>query len=161
MNLKPALLLLLAATAPACGVEVFPSAGSSCAAGSAPALTPDGAVATLDLCIRNNSSAATAAGTVCVDGDGAEICGWSLTLQAVEGAEFAAFTPGDGVLAQTTGKMLRVNAIRPVEPGLTPQFIGTVRIRSIGRGQLVSSGSYVTAAAKLAEIPRQTLVQSR
>lgn len=75
-------------------------------------------------------NAATASGTACEDGDGDEICGWHVSIQAAAGAELLSFTPATGVVYSLTTSALTAAGVGANPPSVAPYWIGDLLVQS-------------------------------
>ncbi len=104
------------------------------------------------------TGAATTQGTPCVDGNGAEICGWSFDVDVVGGMALQAFVPDStaGAIWNMSADRLRANGGLTGSPTLGPIPAGTLRVARTGEGMLVINPSranrVVTASAQSAPL---------
>lgn len=74
----------------------------------------------------------TSIGSVCVNGDGSEICGYDLIIEATGGVEFVAFTPASGIVGTSSQTRLRLNALHATTGLLGTSFVGSLEINTEG-----------------------------
>ncbi len=95
------------------------------------------------------------------NGNGNELCAWSLRVRATGGASLVAFDPGDpgSTLWGLRPDELRVNGGDPTNGQLTPEKVGTltVNVESEGAIELVGGGG---STAVLADLGLEPLAQT-
>ncbi len=97
---------------------------------------PEG-VSQVALYVESSASPSTA-GTRCVNGNGGEICGWSVDIEATGGLDFVTFAPADpaGTLYNLAPKRLRANGGFGGEGRHGAIHIGDVTLERSGDGML-------------------------
>jgi hypothetical protein len=161
-----------AAAVPSVGEPiVYPSADGTLPA-TLPVVVPaaDGQLLKLYIDYTNDPDGmGTNEGSVCVDGNGDETCGFDVLLEmTTDGATFGSFTPassGNAVIVgrvdPATGTTLRVNGV-DTSGMLIPAEIGTLVLNAAGANQLqiaVKGVHRVGAAGQLDAIQEQVIVQ--
>jgi len=115
-------------------------------AGGFPEL-PSGGGQTLYLYIDGGASA-SAANTACDTGSGSEVCGYTFTLTALNGATLGAFTPAGGanLLHSLVGPEFRINGLDTLAPSPGPQRIGELVVNGVEGGSVqLTSGEVIGA----------------
>jgi hypothetical protein len=156
------LVLLTVAPPPAdAAVEVYHSPDQSGVNLESVIVISSDAVQFLYLFIENPGSA-TSVGTVCLDGDGAELCAFDLAVEGIGGVQFLSFTPAPSpapvVAYSLSGARLRLNAVEAISGITGPTFVGSLEVNTTGAmgGQidLVSSEVLSASLAEVAVMPR-------
>ncbi len=94
-------------------------------------------------------SSVTTSGTVCEDGDGDEICGFYVSLQAGSGAELLSFTPASDVYYSLTATALSATGVGATTVGVDPVWIGDLLVQSTdptSESQIEGTGLHVVTA---------------
>ncbi len=158
------LALPLALTAPAAApaaVLVYHSPADDGIPAASPPLLDASAPENLDLYVDLTGTGATQSGIACESGDGTELCGWDFTLRASPGVGLYDFLPEAGVVAQRTGKTLRVNGLHARNPATAPVRIGRLRVvrESESGGTVAVRGIAVAADLSLETLPPTTIAE--
>src|SRR5262245_12219476 len=144
----------LAATAGA-GVNVYQ--GSP---GAPPVnVTINGAPVVLTLFYQTDANTPSAPQTPCLNGGGAEVCGWDIYLAGSGGMVLQSFTPAPGVdeVGAINGNILRVNGGDPINGETGSHPIGSLTVAATAAGSVTVSGNlYVTAALAAAPVTTGT-----
>ena len=148
------------ATAPA-AVLVYHSPANDGVPAASPPVLDASAPENLDLYVDLPGTGTTQSGIACESGDGTELCGWDFTLRASPGVGLYDFLPEAGVVAQRTGKTLRVNGLHARNPATAPVRIGRLRVvrESESGGTVAVRGVAVAADLSLETLPPTTIAQ--
>lgn len=150
-----------AATAAPAAVLVYHSPADDGVPAASPPVLDASAPENLDLYVDLPGTGATQSGIACESGDGTELCGWDFTLRASPGVGLYDFLPEAGVVAQRTGKTLRVNGLHARNPATAPVRIGRLRVvrESESGGTVAVRGVAVAADLSLETLPPTTIAQ--
>ena len=107
----------------------------------------------------DSGSQASGSGVVCSDGDGDELCGFEVTVDALGGTSFVEFLPQLGIIYQLNPTRLRANGLFALDPQAIPRRIGELRVQSATAGGAVSltAGRAIGAALQSASVPQSLL----
>jgi hypothetical protein len=135
--LVPALLgaLVLAAGRADAQAALYHSAGNDGVPPTTTPVLPSPGPEWLHLYADTAGSNPTTSGTACEDGDGNEICGWHVTVQAGPNAELLSFTPAPGVYYNLSTSQvvdeLTATAVSVVSPpSVAPVWVGDLLVQS-------------------------------
>jgi hypothetical protein len=96
----------------------------------------------------DGGAAASAGGSVCLSGDGDEVCGYSLGLTGLGGLTINGFNADGGadlIVNQSAGSIL-INGLDPVAPTPGPKRIGELLVNAATGGSLeLTSGEVIGA----------------
>jgi hypothetical protein len=107
----------------------------------------------------DNPGAATATGTVCEDGDGNELCGYDLTLEALGGFEFTGFNEVANTSYSLTDHRVRLNVVEAIDGISGPAYIGDLIVTAIsGTTVDLSRGQALDASLSLIDIAPRSLI---
>lgn len=101
-------------------------------------------------------------GTACNDGDGREICGYEVVVDALGSAVFSDFFPqlgGLGVVHQITPSQLKVNGLFALNPTAGAVRIGELKVEVIDltSAVMVMGGKVVLAALQVESVSQSNL----
>lgn len=125
--------------------------------GTIPAATPvlpSAGPEWLHLYADTAGNALTSTGTACEDGDGDEICGWHVSLEAGPGAELLAFTPAPGTHYSLTSTALSAAGVDAITPATAPVWVGDLQVQStdpMSSSSIDATGVHVVTAGLRAE----------
>lgn len=103
--------------------------------------------------------AASPPGTACDNGDGREICGYEVVIDALGSAFFVDFIPQSNVVHRLTPNQLQVNGIFALNPTVGAVRIGELKVANGGvSGAVVVMGGEVVLAALQVEMVSQSTV---
>lgn len=96
----------------------------------------------------------TAIGIPCSDGDGRELCGYEVIVDAIGGASFVDFIPDQNVVHLLTPSQLNANGLFALNPSLGPIRIGELRVASSGPGSevMIMGGEAVLSGLQIETI---------
>lgn len=99
---------------------------------------------------------ASANGVPCSDGNGRELCGYEVIVDALGGAFFVDFIPSNGVVHRLTPTQLETNGIFGTNPQLGPVRIGELKVASSQPGGevMVMFGQAILAGLQTETIPQ-------
>lgn len=124
--------------------------------GTAP-VDPSSSV-TLHLYIDNPGDE-TLTGSVCEDGDGSELCGYDLTLEALGGIQLTSFSEVADTTFSLTQARLRLNAVEAIDGVVGPIHVGDLLINaSTGTTVNLTAGSALDASLTLVPIAPRSLI---
>ncbi len=104
-------------------------------------------------------SFATTSGIACNDGDGREVCGYAVVIDAVGGALFVDFVPEPNVIHRLIPTQLRANGTFSLNPALGPVRLGELKVASSQPGGevMVMGGEAVLAALQVESVAQSIL----
>ena len=104
---------------------------------------------------------ASQSGTACNDGDGREVCGYDIDIDALGSAYFTNFVPGPNVVSTVTPSKAKINGIFSLNPALGAVKIGQLSAASSDENGAVMmpGGTVVLAALQSESVPQLFLAQ--
>jgi len=156
------ILLLFVTLAPlAWGADVYNSPNDDGIAGGSAGVPINGSPVLLNLYIDGGPIDSAPADKCTGNGDGDELCGWQLRLDASGGMIIEAFTPAGTVVGTSSALTLRANGLDAINPSAGPQPVGTVTVSSQGEGELrLTSGLAVGSTLFAQAIPDAILAST-
>ena len=100
-------------------------------------LPDDGTATVLNVYIDGGSDASAANDSCTGDGDGDELCAWSVQIAGSGELELLSFEAEPGVVARLDNGMLRANGLNAFNPQAVPQRVGALTVASVGAGDLI------------------------
>jgi hypothetical protein len=98
-------------------------------------------------------------GTACNDGDGREVCGYDIDIDALGSAYFTNFVPGPNVVSTVTPSKAKINGIFSLNPALGAVKIGQLSAASSDEnGAVMMTGGTVVLAALQSESVSQMIL---
>jgi hypothetical protein len=94
----------------------------------------------------DNPGNSTVSGTVCEDGDGAELCGFDLIFEGTGGIQLLGFVPAGDVVYSLTSSRLRLNSVEAVSGISGPVAIGELQVDTAG---VTEGGLYLRSSMAL------------
>ncbi len=156
--LAAALALLVASSPAGAQIAVFHSPNDDGVDPGGTISIPPSASATLHLYI-DNPGTGTATGTVCEDGDGNELCGFDLTLEALGGIQFLTFSEVADTAHSLTSTRMRLNVVEAISGVSGPIHIGDLTIdASVGTTVDLSGAEALDAALGSVPIADKSLI---
>jgi hypothetical protein len=100
-------------------------------------------------------------GDACNDGNGREVCGYDIDIDALGSAYFTNFLPEPNVVFTLTSKKAKINGIFSLSPGLGSVKIGQLTAASSDENGAVmlTGGTIVLAALQSESMPQMFLAQ--
>lgn len=100
-------------------------------------------------------------GTACNDGNGREVCGYDIEVDALGSAYFTNFLPQPNVVFTLTSKKAKINGIFSLSPALGAVKIGQLTAASSDENGAVmmTGGTVVLAALQGESVPQTMLAQ--
>lgn len=101
-------------------------------------------------------------GIACNDGDGRELCGYDVKVDAVGGANFVDFIPESGVVHLLTPTQLRANGLFATAPILGPVRIGELKVALTDEASevVVTGGQVVLSALQIETIAQSVIADA-
>jgi hypothetical protein len=124
-----------------------------------PATLPVGPGSSLFLYLDAGSLASQGGTTACSDGDGREICGYEIVVDALGSASFVDFLQEQGVVYGLTPTQAQINGIFSLNPALGAVRIGELKVASSDEdgAVLMKGGTVVLAALQVETVPQVML----
>jgi hypothetical protein len=154
-----ALLLGVAAKPAAAQVSLFYSPGDNGIDPGIPLTLPDGVGLSIPLYLDGGDASSTA--QPCEQGDGEEVCGWLIRLQADGGITIQDFIPDAGAASEWNAEpgVLQATGGNGTTGSLGPTRLGSVVIDIAGTGNLeLTSGSVARSNLTLESLPGRLLI---
>ena len=122
-------------------------------------VTINGAAVVLNLFYQTDANTPSAPQTPCLNGGGAEVCGWDIYVAGSGGMVLQSFTPAPGAdnVGFVNNNVLRVNGGDPINGELGAHPIGSLTVAATAAGSVTVSGNlYVTASLTAAPVTTGT-----
>ncbi len=135
-------------------VSVFQDPTNTGTPGAPPVnVSAGGPSVSLNLFYQQIGGNASAAGTVCLSGEGDEICGWDIYVGAsAPTMVLQSFTPNPGsdIVANISGNVLRANGGDPINGEIGIHRLGTLVVSTSAAGPTLTVSGNLSVTAKLA-----------
>jgi hypothetical protein len=131
----------------AAATQVFHSPGDDGAPAAGEPTIDEGGIRSVFLYV-DGGAASSSLGTPCDDGEGDEVCGYSITLTGLGGLTISAFNADSGadLLVNQSAGTIVINGLDPVAPVAGPVRIGELQVNAVSGGAVeLSSGEVVGA----------------
>ncbi|MGI9610813.1 MAG: thrombospondin type 3 repeat-containing protein [Acidimicrobiia bacterium] len=148
-------LISLLTASSAHAFEVFQDPNAVGEVGASPVTVPIGPPVAVNLYYRALGTASADPGTVCVTGEGAEVCAWDVHITGLGGMTLDSFTPVGDIVANISGNVLRFNGGDPLAGELSTSGIpmGTLMVSASAPGSAEVTGNlFVTAALSTSSV---------
>jgi hypothetical protein len=111
----------------------------------------------------SNGTTPTTSGVVCVNGNGAEVCGWDLKTECIGACTFTGFDPGGADVVwniEPGQKIFDSNGGNPINPTPAPERQGMLTVNVTGPAEVKVTGDQWVGAALGSNVPAVITIAS-